>query len=440
MQLLKDSAGPEGWTWKSAFQFRAMNRVGETLTVWGRVTGKREAPHFGWIDMDTGIVNEAGVESTPGQAVVALPYRGGPPLPYPFVLRARGRASHLDNRRPSGTFVRLALTAEAPPHPMNHHLARTFALLRAMCMFAAGAAAQTAYPSKPIRIILPFPAGGSTDPLARLIAQKLGESWSQTVIVDNKPGAATVIGTQDLLKAPADGHTLLYTASTHVLNALLMQSLPYDSFKDFQPVAHIVRSEFVLVVHPSVPANNLQEFIALAKARPGAINYATSGNGNPNHLAGEYFAQTAGVKLTNVPYKGGGPAINDLLGGQVQAMFSVPTAVTGHVKAGKLKALAYTGSTPLPGLTVPGFEQAGLRGFEINSWNGIFVAAGTPRPIVDKLSAEIGRILALPDVKEKFAAQAQEPHFLNADQFTAMIAADRQKYGGIIKAANIKID
>ena len=304
---------------------------------------------------------------------------------------------------------------------------------------AVGAAAQT-FPSKPMRIVLPFPTGGSTDPIARLIGQKLTESWGQPVVIDNKPGAATVIGTQELLKAPADGHTLLYTASTHVLNALLMPNLPYDSFKDFQPVAHVVRSEFVLVVHPSVPANTLQEFIALARSRPGSINYATSGNGNPNHLAGESFAQTAGVKLTNVPYKGGGPAINDLLGGQVQAMFSVPTAVTQHIRTGKLKALAYTGDKPLPGLSVPSFAQAGLPGFDLNSWNGVFVAAGTPKPVVDRLSAEIGRILAMPDVREKFAAQGQDPHYLNAEQFAALLASDRQKYGAIIKTANIKLD
>ena len=156
---------------------------------------------------------------------------------------------------------------------------------------------------KTIRVLLPFPAGGSTDPIARLIAEKLTNDWAQPVIVDNRPGGNTIIGTEALAKAPADGHTLLYTASTHVINALLVANLPYDSFKDFQPVATIVRSEFVLVVHPSVPASNLQEFIALAKSKPGAINYATSGNGNPNHLAGEYFAMLAGVRLTNIPYR-----------------------------------------------------------------------------------------------------------------------------------------
>ena len=300
-------------------------------------------------------------------------------------------------------------------------------------------AAQADYPSKSMRIVLPFPAGGSTDPIARLIAQKLTDSWGQSVIVDNRPGGNTVIGTEALTKAPADGHSMLYTASTHVINSLLMPNLPYDTVKDFQPVAHIVRSELVLVVHPSVPAASLQEFIALAKQKPGAINYATSGNGNPNHLAGEYFGMLAGVRLTNVPYKGGGQAINDLLGGQVQAMFSVPTAVAGHVKSGKLRALAYTGEKPVPGLDVPNFTQAGLPDFDINSWNGIFVAAGTPRASVDKLSAEIARILTLPDVKERLAAQGQEPHYLNPEQFAALLASDREKYAAIIKSANIKL-
>ena len=317
-------------------------------------------------------------------------------------------------------------------------VARFLAVLVALaCGFAT---AQPAYPNKGLRILLPFPAGGSTDPLARLIGQKLTDAWGQPVIVDNRPGANTIIGTEALVKSPADGHTLLYTASTHVINPLLIQNLPYDSVKDFQPVAMVVRSEFVLVVHPSVPANNLQEFIALAKSKPGSINYATSGNGNPNHLAGEYFGMVAGVKLNNVPYKGGGPAINDLLGGQVQAMFSVPTAVVQHVKSGKLKALAYTGDKPIPGLNVPSFAQAGLPQFDIGSWNGIFVPAGTPKPVVDKLSAEIAKILAMPDVKEKFAVQGQEPEYLGPEKFAALLAADRQKYAAIIKAANIKME
>jgi len=302
------------------------------------------------------------------------------------------------------------------------------------------AVAQPAYPSKPIRLIVPFPAGGSTDPVARLIGQELAEALGQPIVIDNRPGANTIIGTDAAAKAPADGHTLLYTASTHVINSLLMPTLPYDGVKDFQPVASIVRSDFILVVNATVPATNLREFIAQAKAQPGTLNYATSGNGNPNHLAGEYFGMVAGVRLNSVPYKGGGPAINDLLGGQVHAMFSVPTAVAGHIKTGKLRAFGYTGSKPVPGLTLTSFADAGLPGFELSSWNGIFAPAGTPKPIVDRLSAEIGKILAKPEIVEKLALQGQEPWHQNAAQFAVTLASEREKYASIIKTADIKLD
>jgi tripartite-type tricarboxylate transporter receptor subunit TctC len=307
--------------------------------------------------------------------------------------------------------------------------------------FSTAALSQPAYPDRTIRMLVPFPAGGSIDPVARLVAQKLNQAWGQPVVVDNRPGANTIIGTEALAKSAPDGYTILLTASTHVINSVLVPNLPYDSFKDFVPVATLYRSEFLLVVHPSVPANNLQQLIALAKAKPGALNYAISGNGNANHLAGELFGMTAGVKLSNVPYKGGGPAINDLLGGQVQAMFSVPVSVIGQVKAGKLKALAYTGETPLPGLPqVPTFAQAGLPGFDIKSWTGFLVPAGTPKAIVDKLSAEVAKILAMPDVKARLEEQGQEPFTQTPAQFTALMSAERVKYADIIRAANIKLD
>ncbi len=315
------------------------------------------------------------------------------------------------------------------------------AALLSLAVLPFGAHAQKAYPDRPIRMLVPFPAGGSVDPVARLLAQKLNEAWGQPVIVDNRPGANTIIGTDALAKSAPDGYTMLLTASTHVINSLLVPSLPYDSFKDFMPVATLYKSEFLLVIHPSVPASNLQEFIALAKARPGALNYAISGNGNANHLAGELFGMTAGVKMSNVPYKGGGPAINDLLGGQVQAMFSVPTSVIGQVKAGKLRALAYTGETPLAGVAqVPTFAQAGLPNFDIKSWTGILVPAGTPKPIVDKLSAEIAKILSMPDVRAKLEEQGQVPFIQNPAQFASLMNAERAKYAEIIRAANIKMD
>jgi len=306
---------------------------------------------------------------------------------------------------------------------------------------AAGDAAPSSFPERPIRLLIPFPAGGSTDPVARLIAQKLNEAWGQPVVVDNRPGGNTVIGTQALAKAPADGYTLLLTASTHVINALLMPKLPYDSEKDFAPVATLYRSEFLLVTHPSLPARTLQELIAQAKAQPGRINYAISGAGNANQLAGELFNMEAGVKLTAVPYKGGGPAINDLLGGQVQAMFSVPVSVIGHVKTGKLRALAYTGDTPLAALPeVPTFAQAGLPSFDMKSWTGILAPAGTPAPVIAKLTAEIGRILAMPDVKAHLDAQGQVPFYQDPAQFAALMRSDREKFGRIIRAANITME
>jgi tripartite-type tricarboxylate transporter receptor subunit TctC len=316
-----------------------------------------------------------------------------------------------------------------------------FGLLVAALCGASVAGAQQTYPDRPIRLLVPFPAGGSIDPVARLIGQKLNQAWGQPVLVDNRPGANTIIGTEALAKSAPDGYTVLLTASTHVINSVLMQSLPYDSFKDFAPVATLYRSEFLLVVHPSLPAQNLQELIALAKARPGALNYAISGNGNANHLAGELFNMTAGIKMSSVPYKGGGPAINDLLGGQVQAMFSVPTSVIGQVQAGKLRALAYTGERPLPGLAqVPSFAKAGLPGFDIRSWTGLLVPTGTPKPIIDKLANEIAKILSMPDVRAKLEEQGQEPFIQDPAEFASLMAAERKKYADIIQAAHIKLE
>jgi tripartite-type tricarboxylate transporter receptor subunit TctC len=322
-------------------------------------------------------------------------------------------------------------------------------LLASAALIHFGAAAQTQaqapaaaapYPSKPIRLIVPFPPGGSVDPVARLLAERLAAGLGQPVVIDNRGGANTTLGTAELTKAAPDGHTLLLTASTHVINPLLGMKLPYDSVKDFLPVATVIRSEFMLVAHPSLPANSLAELVALAKSQPGKLNYAISGTGNANHLAGELFNQVAQVKLTNIPYKGGGPAINDLLGGQVQLMFSVPTSVVQHVRAGRLKAFAYTGATPLPGVTVPSFAQAGLPQFDMNSWQGIMVPAGTPKAVIDRLSEEIGKVLATPDVREKLASQGQDPFISTPEQFEALLKRDRDKYDAIIRTANIKAE
>ncbi len=313
--------------------------------------------------------------------------------------------------------------------------------LGVLIAFVGAAGAQQAYPVKPIRFIVPFPPGGSTDPLARLVGQKLTEAWGQQVIVENRPGGATVIGTEAAAKAAPDGYTILLAASTHVINSLLMRDLPYDSFKDFAPVANLIKSEFVLVLHPAVPVNNLQQFIALAKSKPGELNYGTAGNGNPNHLAGELFNMMAGVKMQAVPYKGGGPAITDLLGGQVEVLFSVLYSVVPHIKAGRLKAIAVARETRLPSLPqVPTFIEAGLPGFDPKSWQGIIAPAGTPKAIIDKMATEISRILAQRDVSEKLRSQGTEPFFHGPEQFAKLMQADSVRIAAIIKTANIKLD
>jgi tripartite-type tricarboxylate transporter receptor subunit TctC len=297
------------------------------------------------------------------------------------------------------------------------------------------------FPTRPVRMIVPYPPGGSVDPVARLVSQKLTEMWKQQVIVDNRPGASTIIGTEAVAKAAPDGYTLLITASTHVSNALLFSNLPYDSVKDFAPVATLYKAEFVLVENPSVPANTLKEFIALAKSKPGQISYASAGPGNANHMAGELFSRMTGVQLLHVPYKGGGPLTNDLLSGQVQLYFAVPAAVLQHIQAGKLKALATTAETRLPLMPdVPTFAEAGLPGFGMRSWIGVLAPAATPPAVVEKISADIARILAMPDVKEKLESQGQIPFTMTPAQMATMMRDDSAEFARIIKAANIKIE
>ena len=307
--------------------------------------------------------------------------------------------------------------------------------------FAGSAAAQQVYPNKPIRFIVPFPPGGSTSIVARLVGQKLTESWGQQVIVDNRAGGNTIIGTEALLKSRPDGYTIMIVVMTHVVIPNLLPNSPYDPTKDFAAVATLAGSELVLVLHPSVPANNLQEFIALAKSKPGQLNYASTGRGGPNHLAAELFNVMAGVKMQHIPYKGGGPALTELIGGQVQLTFNVPLNLIPHIKAGKLKALAISGETRLPALPqVPTFTEAGLPGFDVNLWQGVVTLAGTPKEIIGRLSTEITKILAMPDIKEKLVSQGMGPLISTPDQFAALMKADMARFAKIIKTANIKLE
>jgi len=270
-----------------------------------------------------------------------------------------------------------------------------------LLVLAGPGAAQQAYPGKPIRFITPYAPGGATDVIARLVGQKLTESWGQQLLVDNRPGGNTVIGTEALAKSAPDGYTIILVGITHVANPSLIHT-SYDAIKDFAPVATVTSNETILVVHPSVPANTLQEFIALAKSKPGQLNYATSSTGGPTHLPAELFNMLAGVKTQHIPYKGGGPAVTDLVGGQVQMMFAIPSNVVAHVKSGRLKGIVVTGTTRLSALPqVPTFNEAGLPSFDVKNWYGVLAPARTSHTIIDKLSAEIARILTLSDVRER---------------------------------------
>ena len=320
--------------------------------------------------------------------------------------------------------------------------ATRIAILCVSVALSSASYAQQAYPSKSIRLIVPFPPGGSVDPVARMLAPKLTESWSQQVIVDNRPGANGAIGTEIVAKAAPDGYTLvLLGGGTHVINALLTRNLPYDSVKDFAPVATVQRSDYVLVVHPSMPVTNLRQLIALAKARPGEMSYASAGNGNMNHLAAELFNMLTGVKTLHVPYKGGGQALTDLMGGQVHMHFAVVVSALPHIKSGRVKPLAIGGETRFPALRhVPTFTEAGLPGFRLQPWQGIFAPARTPKPIIDRLAAEISRIVVLPDITERITGWGSQPLVSTPEQFAALMAADFTKFAEIIKTANIKSD
>ena len=324
--------------------------------------------------------------------------------------------------------------------PVRAFLAVMRRLALAMLLATAGvASAQLVYPGKSIRFIVPFPPGGSTDPVARMIGQKLVEKWGQPVIVDNRPGGNNVIGTEALARSAPDGYTMLLATSTHVINPHLLPSLPYDPVKDFAPVATLIGAPYVLAVHPSVPANNLREFIAYAKTKPGELNYATSSAGGLQHLSGEMFNIMAGVKMQAVPYKGGGPGITDLIAGQVQLAFNNAINFIAHFKSGKLKAMAISGEARSPALPeVPTFGEAGLPGFGAKNWFGVLVPAGTPREVIDKLSTEIAHILAMPDIREKIDRQGVEPFISTPEQFAAMMRTESAKYAKVIKAANIK--
>jgi tripartite-type tricarboxylate transporter receptor subunit TctC len=314
---------------------------------------------------------------------------------------------------------------------------KTYYLFLALLLSSFNAFAQ-AWPTKPIRILIPFTAGGTNDILARTLGPKLSDALGQPVIVDNRPGGNTVIASQALLASDKDGHTLLLPGNSHVVVPHLTKApLPFDSIRDFQPVATLARTGLFLVVTPSLPAADLKEFIALAKAKPGALNSAAPG-GSINQLATEMFNSVAGVKLVHIPYKGSAPAVADVMGGQAQLSFQTPATVLGNVKAGKLRALAISGGIPFAEPKVPTFAQAGLLGFDVELWFGLLAPGGTPRPIVERLNAEVNKIIQSADFREKVAAQGLEVFVSTPEQYGAALRAESEKFGRIVKMAGIE--
>jgi tripartite-type tricarboxylate transporter receptor subunit TctC len=312
--------------------------------------------------------------------------------------------------------------------------------IAAAATFTATPAYAQSYPSKPIRFISPNAPGGSTSAVARLIGQKFTETWGQQVVVDNRPGGNGFIGGDALAKASPDGHTLMLISPTHIITPLLLPA-PYDPIQDFAAVATVSSTEFVLVLHPGVAATTLQELIALARAKPGQLNYASTGSGSPTNLVAEMFNQLVAVRMQHVPYKGGGPALIDLIGGHVQLAFQIPISAIPHIRGGRLKAIAVSGETRLPALPqVLTFTEGGVPGFNVTSWYGILAPAGTRKAVVDQLSAEVAKYLALPEFREKLLGQGMEALVGNSQQFFARMKADTVKYAKVIKLANIKAD
>ena len=303
-----------------------------------------------------------------------------------------------------------------------------------------GAAHAQSYPSKPVRMIVPFAAGGPTDLFARVIAQKLSELWGQQVIIDNRPGASAIIGAEVASKAAPDGYTILMATSTsHAANVSLFSKLPYDPVKDFAPISLMGSTPFILVVHPSVPAHSVKELVALAKSRPGQLNFA--GGSSSAQAGGELFKMLANVNMVHVPYKSNAPGLADLLGGQVQLMFDGLNTALPHVKSGKLRALAVTSATRTTAAPeLPTMVEGGVPGYELTAWLALFAPAGTPKEIVTKIAADASKVVKMPEVVEKFRSQAFDPVGSTPEQLAAYQKTEIVKWAKIVKDANMKVD
>ena len=329
------------------------------------------------------------------------------------------------------------------PHAERFPFTRRTALQLAALALAsvAGAAHAQAWPSKPVSLVVPFPAGGTTDVLARALAERLSPAIGQPVIVENKPGAGATIGADHVAKAKADGHTLLIGAVHHTIASSVYKKLPYDFQKGFEPVTVIAMVPNVLVVNARTPAKNVNELVALIKAKPAEASYGSNGNGTAQHLIGTQFQQQTGTRLQHIPYKGSGPLATDLLGGQILMSFDTITPVLPHIKAGKLRPLAVTTAKRSPALPdVPTLQEAGLKDFDIGTWFGGLAPVGTPKPVLDRLSAEATKIIQSPDFRKRMDDIGAQPVGNSPAEMAAQIRSETDKFSLLVKAANVTVE
>ena len=302
-------------------------------------------------------------------------------------------------------------------------------------------AQSAAFPSKPIRLIIPYPPGGGSDTIARPLVQRMGENLKQQIVVDNRGGASGNIGMELAAKAPPDGHTILFALTAQLaVNQALFRKIPYDPLKDFEPITLLATGPYVLVVHPSLPVKNLKELIALARAKPGQIVYASSGNGSGGHLANELLNTMANVKMLHVPYKGGGPALTDLLAGNVQLLFSTWVAGKPHIDSGRIRALAVSTGKRLAGVDLPTVAEAGLPGYDAGVWYAFLAPAGTPREVVQRLNGEILKAAAHPDFKQVLSRAALEPIGSSPEELAKFMKVELVKWAKVVKDANVQVD
>lgn len=311
----------------------------------------------------------------------------------------------------------------------------------AVCAAASGLATAQDYPNKPVKLVVPYPPGGPTDIVARVVAQKLQEQMGQPFVIDNKPGAGANTGAEAVARSAPDGYTLLVATTAHAINPSLFSKLTYQLLKDLTPVSQLTSGPLVIVANPALPAQNIQELIALAKGKSGGLNFGSSGNGQSTHLSAELFSAMAGVKMSHVPYKGSAPALTDVMAGQTDLMFDTMLSAMPHVKAGKLKALAVTSSQRSPvAPNIPTVAESGLPGYEAIAWNGILAPAGTPKEVIARLNTELRKVLENPDVRQRFEAQGFAASWNSPTDFGNFLQAEVGKWAKVVQVSGAKVD